>query len=83
MFLCTTLIAIYGDLFQLRLYNKRKLSSKSWVKRFWINRFLNDVEDAESNLPYVIPQDLFGHQQNRLVTSQGWKNLKAFGIREG
>jgi hypothetical protein len=41
------------------------------------------VEDAETNLPYVIPQDLFGHQKNRLVTSQGWNNLKAFGIREG
>lgn len=41
------------------------------------------IEDAENNLPYIVSQDLFGHQQNRLVTSQGWKNLKALGIREG
>lgn len=39
--------------------------------------------EAETNLPYVIEKDLFGHPINKLVTSSGWKNLKNMGIREG
>lgn len=46
-------------------------------------RVLEWIADAETNLPYVQQQDVFGHPLNKLVTSEGWKSLKALSIREG
>lgn len=41
------------------------------------------MEDAETNLPYIEQQDLWGHPRNKLITSEGWRRLKEFGVREG
>lgn len=41
------------------------------------------IADAESNLPYIQQQDTWGNPLNKLVTSEGWKRLKAFGIKHG
>lgn len=41
------------------------------------------VADAERNVPFVKTWDSFGHRQDALVTSAGWRQLTALGIREG
>lgn len=46
-------------------------------------QILEWVAEAERNLPYIERQDLWGHTKNKLITSEGWKNLKEFGVREG
>lgn len=41
------------------------------------------MQDAETHLPSVEHQDLWGHTKNRLVTSEGWRRLKDFGVSQG
>ncbi|PNP76157.1 hypothetical protein FNYG_10446 [Fusarium nygamai] len=41
------------------------------------------VLDAERNTPYVKTLDSWGRRRDELITSEGWRNLQAFGIAEG
>ncbi|KAF2458428.1 hypothetical protein BDY21DRAFT_342487 [Lineolata rhizophorae] len=41
------------------------------------------VVDAETNPPFVRELDTWGRRTNELVTSEGWRQLQALGIREG
>ncbi|KAI9653405.1 MAG: hypothetical protein M1821_007070 [Bathelium mastoideum] len=41
------------------------------------------IADAERNTPYLRTWDVFGRRRDELVTSEGWRNLQALGIREG
>lgn len=41
------------------------------------------IKDAETNIPYIERQDLWGNTKNELITSDGWKRLKDFGVSEG
>lgn len=44
---------------------------------------LDQVSDAEKNLPYLRPFDAWGRRQDELVTSEGWRKLSALGVKEG
>ncbi|MCJ1355539.1 MAG: hypothetical protein MMC33_005531 [Icmadophila ericetorum] len=44
---------------------------------------LDLVADAERNPPYLYTWDSWGHRQDKLVTSNGWKRLQDLGISEG
>jgi alkylation response protein AidB-like acyl-CoA dehydrogenase len=44
---------------------------------------LSWVLDAERNTPYVKTLDSWGRRRDELITSEGWRNLQAFGIAEG
>jgi len=45
---------------------------------------INDwVDDAEKNLPRVESHTTFGVVSSELKTSEGWRKLSEFGIREG
>ncbi|CAK4015902.1 acyl- dehydrogenase like [Lecanosticta acicola] len=39
--------------------------------------------DAERNVPYVRTHDAWGRRVDRLVTSEGWRNLQNMGLAEG
>jgi putative acyl-CoA dehydrogenase len=41
------------------------------------------IAEAERNPPFIVEQDTFGHFENKLVTSEGWRNLKAFSATNG
>lgn len=43
------------------------------------------IADAETNQPYVKTRDVFNNRYpyDRLVTSQGWKELGRWGIGNG
>lgn len=41
------------------------------------------MADAETNLPYIEQQDLWGNPRNKLVTTEGWRKLKDLGVELG
>jgi alkylation response protein AidB-like acyl-CoA dehydrogenase len=47
------------------------------------SRVLSWVADAERNVPYVKQFDSWGQRRDELITTEGWRNLQAFGIAEG
>lgn len=47
------------------------------------DRVMEWGEEAERNLPFIEHQDAFGNNLNRLVTSEGWKQLKRFAAEKG
>ena len=46
-------------------------------------KVLDWTADAEAHPPRLEPWDIWGKRQDRLVTSEGWRNLQALGISEG
>lgn len=44
---------------------------------------LSLVKDAEYNPPRLETWDTFGQRKDELITSNGWQQLQAIGIREG
>ena len=41
------------------------------------------LKDAEQNPPTLETWDTWGHRKDELITSNGWQQLQAMGIREG
>ena len=46
-------------------------------------KVLGWTADAETHPPRLEAWDIWGQRQDRLVTSEGWRNLQALGISEG
>lgn len=41
------------------------------------------LADAERHPPSLEPLDTWGKRRNELITSEGWRQLQAMGLREG
>lgn len=41
------------------------------------------IANAETELPKFTSHSTFGHPRSQLTTSEGWRNLYAFGVKEG
>lgn len=41
------------------------------------------IDNAETELPKFASHSTFGHPRSQLTTSEGWRNLYAFGVKEG
>lgn len=41
------------------------------------------LRDAENHHPTLVLRDSFGAPRNELITSEGWRQLQDFGLREG
>ena len=46
-------------------------------------KVLDWTADAEAHPPRLEAWDIWGKRQDRLITSEGWRNLQALGISEG
>lgn len=55
----------------------------SFSQKVLIPRLMTWVHDAEHNPPYTKSFSTWGERHDVLITSEGWRKLQAFGIREG
>jgi alkylation response protein AidB-like acyl-CoA dehydrogenase len=54
-----------------------------WSQRVLSPEVLAWIVNAEENPPSLRHQDTFGRSQVKLITSEGWRNLQALGIKQG
>ncbi|TVY28191.1 Acyl-CoA dehydrogenase family member 11 [Lachnellula hyalina] len=67
----------------LDIQQQTRSEFSDWSQRVISPEVLNWIVNAEENPPSLRHQDTFGRSQAKLITSEGWRNLQALGLKQG